>query len=62
MADNIINKVRGKGIKINRINNKSKFIYINKIKDNTYKIRINVNSINMNIKNSKIYESKIIIK
>ena len=62
MADNIINKVRGKGIKVNRINNKSKFIYINKIKDNTYKIRINVNSINMNIKNSKIYESKIIIK
>ena len=62
IADNIINRIRNKNIRIGRIDNKNKFIYISKIGDSTYEIKINVNNINTNVKNNKIYESGIIIK
>ena len=61
-ADNIINRIRNKGIKINRIDNKSEFIYVSKVGDSTYEIKINVNNINTSVKNSKIYELGIIMK
>ena len=62
MADNIINRIRNKGIKINNVDNTSEFIYINKIGDSTYKIKINIKNINTNIKNNRIYKLGIIIK
>ena len=62
MADNIINRICGKGIKVNRIDSKSEFIYINKIGDSTYEIRINVSNINISVKNSRTYKLRIIIK
>ena len=61
-ADNITNRIRGKSVKINRINSKSEFIYINKVGDNIYEIKININNINTNTKKSRIYKSGIIIK
>ena len=62
MANNIINRICNKGVKINNIDNTSEFIYINKIKNNTYKIKINIKNINTGVKNSKIYKLRIIIK
>ena len=62
MANNIINRVCNKGVKINNINNTNEFIYINKVGDNTYEIKINVRNINTNVKNNKIYKLKIITK
>ena len=62
MADNIINRIRNKGLKINNVDNTSEFIYINKIGDSTYKIKINIKNINTNIKNNRIYKLGIIIK
>ena len=62
VINNIINKICSKSVKVNRIDSKSEFIYINKIKDSTYEIKININNINTNIRNSRIYESGAIMK
>ena len=62
IADNIINKIRNKNVRVNRIDSKSEFIYINKIRDSTYEIRINISDINTNVKNNKIYKLRIITK
>ena len=61
-ADNITNRIYNKGIKVNNINSTNELIYINKVGDSTYKIKINIKNINTNIKNNKIYKLKIIIK
>ena len=35
---------------------------MNEVRDSTYEIRININNINTNVKNSRIYKSGVIIK
>ena len=61
-ADNNINKIRSKGVRVNSIDSINEFIYINKIKDNIYKIKINIRNINTNVRNNRIYKLGIIIK
>ena len=62
IANNIINRIRGKGVRVNRINSKSEFIRINKVGDSTYEIGIDVNNINTSVRNSKIYKLGVIIR
>ena len=62
ITNNIINKICSKGVKVNRINSKSELIYISKIGNNIYEIRINISNINTNVKNNRIYKLGIIIK
>ena len=48
--NNIINRIYNKNVKINSINNTNEFIYINKVEDSTYEIRIDIKNINTNVK------------
>ena len=61
-ANNIINRIYNKGVKINNVDSTNEFIYINKVGNSTYEIRINVKNINTNVKNNKIYKLKAIMK
>ena len=61
-ANNIINRIYGKGVRVSRIDSKNEFIYINKIGDSAYEIGIDISDINTNVKNSRIYKSGVIIK
>ena len=61
-ANNIINKIYSKGIRVNSINSTNEFIYIGKVRDSTYEIKINIKNINTNINNNRIYKLKVIIK